>query len=138
MKLKQIIYIVIGLLLLAGLFFVFKPKPSSENSNSSNQAQPETSTTPTPSKAKVFELVIQGRKVASGPQALSVIQGDEVTIKITSDEDEELHLHAYDNSVELKAGIQAELKLTASISGRFPYELEKSGTEIGVLEVQPK
>jgi len=67
-----------------------------------------------------------------------VNQGDEITIKITSDEAEEFHVHAYDNSVELEPNKQATLTFTTNLSGRFPFELEKSKTEIGALEVQPK
>lgn len=85
-----------------------------------------------------FELGIQGKKLVSGPATIKVNQGDEVTLKITSDEAEEFHVHAYDNSVELEPGKQATLTFNAKLSGRFPFELENSKTEVGVLEVQPK
>lgn len=85
-----------------------------------------------------FELGIQGKKLVSGPATIKVNQDDEVTIKITSDESEEFHIHAYDNSVELEPGKQATLTFKANLSGRFPFELENSKTEIGALEVQPK
>ena len=88
--------------------------------------------------ANAYELVIQSKKLISGPETIKVNQDDEVTIKITSDETEEFHVHAYDNSVELEPGKQATLTFTASLSGRFPFELENSKTEIGALEVQPK
>ena len=65
-------------------------------------------------------------------------EGDNITIKITSDQEEELHIHGYDNSVDLQKDIPAQLSFTANITGRFIYELEKSETEIGVLEVLPK
>ena len=86
----------------------------------------------------IYELVIQGKKLVSGPATIKVTQGDEVTIKITSDESEEFHVHAYDNSVELEPNKEATLTFTAKLSGRFPFELENSKTEIGALEVQPK
>ena len=85
-----------------------------------------------------FNLVIKEKKVISGPTTIKINQGDEVTIKITSDEAEEFHVHAYDNSVELEPNKQATLTFTANLSGRFPFELENSKTEIGALEVQPK
>src|SRR3989338_221346 len=85
-----------------------------------------------------FNLVIKEKKVISGQTTIKINQGDEVTIKITSDEAEEFHVHAYDNSVELEPNKQATLTFTANLSGRFPFELENSKTEIGALEVQPK
>lgn len=87
---------------------------------------------------KTFNLVIQNKKIVSGGETLQATQGDEITINITSDEAEEFHVHAYDNSVELEPNKQATLTFTANLSGRFPFELENSKTEIGVLEVQPK
>ncbi len=92
----------------------------------------------TSQNSNVFELEIKGKKLVSGLATIKVNQGDEVTIKITSDEIEEFHVHAYDNSVELEPGKQATLTFKANLSGRFPFELENSKTEVGALEVQPK
>lgn len=61
-----------------------------------------------------------------------------VRITITADEDEEFHVHGYDESVQLTAGEPAELTFMAGASGRFPIELEESKTELGALEVQPQ
>lgn len=85
-----------------------------------------------------FEIVIQNKKIVSGPTTIKVNQGEDITIKITSDEAEEFHVHAYDESVELELNKQAMLTFNAKLSGRFPFELEKSKTELGALEVQPK
>jgi len=90
------------------------------------------------SPAKTFDLVIQNRKLISGPQVMKANQDDAVTINITVDEDEELHLHGYNLHVDLEKGKPGSLSFIASSSGRFPYELEHSSTEIGALEVQPK
>lgn len=85
-----------------------------------------------------FEIVIQNKKIVSGQTTIKVNQGDDITIKISADEAEEFHVHAYDESVELEGGKLATLTFNAKLSGRFPFELEKSKTELGVLEVQPK
>jgi plastocyanin len=87
---------------------------------------------------KTFDLVVKNRKLVSGPSVLSVNQGDMVSIQITVDENEELHLHGYNLHIDLEKGIPGSLSFLASASGRFPYELEHSSTEIGALEVQPK
>jgi hypothetical protein len=87
---------------------------------------------------KTFDLVVQNKKLISGSKVLSVQQNDNVTIHITADQDEELHLHGYDLHVDLKKGKPGTLSFVASSSGRFPYELEHSSTVIGALEVQPQ
>ncbi len=117
----------IGVLVLAGLFFLVKPK-----------TPPSTSPTQNISQAKEFNLVIQNKKIVSGAETLQVHEGDQITINVLSDEADELHIHGYDKSVDLEASISAQLTFTANLTGRFPYELEKSKTDIGALEVQPK
>lgn len=90
-------------------------------------------------EAKTFDLTVTGKKIVSGPQILAANQGDTVTINITdTDEGEELHLHGYDKMVEFKKGEKATITFVASASGRFPFELEQSKTDLGALEVQPK
>jgi plastocyanin len=87
---------------------------------------------------KTFTLVVRDRKLVSGPETLTVRQGDTVDIKITVSENEELHLHGYDKHVDLEKDKPGELKFTADLTGSFPYELEHSATEIGHLQVEPR
>ena len=126
MSKNNLLYLVVGILVLLGLFFVLKPK--------STTPQPITITKST----KNFDLVVKNKKLASGSANLKVTEGDQVTINITNDEDEELHLHGYDKSVDLETSKSAQLTFTANLTGRFPFELEHSKTELGALEVQPK
>lgn len=88
--------------------------------------------------AKTFDLIIKDKKLTSDPETISVMEGDSVTINIISDEDEELHLHGYDKSVDLEKDKPATLTFEANLTGHFPYELEKSKIEIGALEVSPE
>lgn len=140
MKSKNIWLVVVGIVVLVGLFYILKPKtptipattitpsPTTE-STSSAQVNPQ---------SKIFDLVVKNKKLVSGQEVIQVTEGDQITINITSDENEELHIHGYDESVDLEANKMAQLSFTANLTGRFPYELENSKTEIGALEVQPK
>lgn len=135
---RNVFFAVVIILVLAGLFFVVKPKPQSQTVSPKQTQTISPSVGPAKTKGKVFEFSVKNNKLVSGPETISVIQGDTVTIKITADENEELHLHGYDNSVDLEKNKPAELTFTADKTGRFDYELENSKTDIGVLEVQPK
>lgn len=126
MNTKLVLFIVFALVLLAGLFFVLKPK---EEFVTSIQNQK--------SEERVFEIVIKSRKLISGSNVLQVKEGDSVNMKITIDENEELHLHGYDKSIDLVKDVQSSLSFTASLTGSFHFELEKSGIEVGTLEVLP-
>lgn len=138
MKNRTVIYIVLATVVLLGFFFLLKPKQEAEAPQTITETQ-QAAVNPTPeANAKTFELVIRSKELAFGSSVIKVNEGDEVTLKITSDEEEELHIHAYDNFVELVPNEQATLTFMAKISGRFPFELEKSKVELGVIEVQPK
>jgi hypothetical protein len=88
--------------------------------------------------AKTFDIVVEGKKVVSGTADISVVQGDTVTITVTNDTDEEVHLHGYGLMTELKAGVPGTLTFQATASGRFPVELEGSKTDIGAVSVLPR
>jgi len=91
----------------------------------------------TASTTHEFTLTAANGKLVSGPSELDVRQGDTVIINITCDEDEELHLHGYDRSVDLVPGKTETLTLIADVSGHFPFELEHRKAELGALVVAP-
>lgn len=126
--LKTILFIIILALVGYGLFY-FTKKPAAETNDPTATSTPE---------VKQFSLKIENRKLVEGPAVISVQQGDIVSILISSNEDEEFHLHGYDKSVNLTSGIQSMLEFVADTSGRFPAELENSKTDITTLEVSPR
>ncbi len=128
---------IIAVVVLIGLFYLLKPKAAPTPSNIPTPTT-ESTTSAQPANVKTFTLVVKNRKLVSSPDTLQVTEGDQVTINITADEDEELHLHGYDKSVDLTKDQSASLAFTANLTGRFPFELEHSKTELGALEVQPK
>lgn len=86
-----------------------------------------------------YSLVIQNNNRISGPETISVPQGDEVTLKVTADTSgDALHLHGYNKSIKLEKDKEVSLTFTASLTGRFEAELENAKTTVTVLEVQPK
>lgn len=151
---KAMLFLVVGVVLTAGLFVFFKrevPAPTVAEAPvvpvaavslpiQPVLAEPIVTVPPSPtvSAAREFQLTVKGKKLIAGPEVLSVTEGDQVVIVITSDVVEELHLHGYDKSLDLKPNVPGRLAFVADRSGRFEYELEKSRVELGALEVQPK
>lgn len=84
-----------------------------------------------------FSIRIENREIVGGSSVLHVDEGDSVVMYITTDEREKLHLHGYEHSVDLIPGTESELTFIADRSGRFPFELEFSRTELGAVEVSP-
>jgi hypothetical protein len=72
------------------------------------------------------------------PPTINVHQGDQVTMNVTVDKKEEIHLHGYDIKFEAeKAGDTVTHKFTADKTGNFDIEIENAGTAIGSMVVQP-
>ena len=85
----------------------------------------------------IYDIEMRGGKGISEP-VITVKQGDEVRLRIISDVRDEFHLHGYNLHVAVSPGRSGMLQFTAKLTGRFPYELHKTGLELGALEVYPK
>lgn len=143
MNFGSLIFGLIGALLMTGLFWLFKPEeapaPPAEVAAPAAEPAIEVPAAPPAQPAPVTADIVvkEGRRV-SGPEIVALREGDEVILTVTSDKNDELHLHGYDLHLHLHAGQPGTLKFTAKQSGRFAYELHKSHLELGALEVQPK
>jgi len=125
MNKSALLYSGLGLALLAGLFLWLRPAPV---------AAPAPGV-PAP---QVYSLVVSKGRRVSGPELIQVHVGDTVTLEVTSDQPDELHLHGYDLHLKLLPGEPGRLSFTASHSGRFDYELHHAQLELGALEVLPQ
>ena len=90
-----------------------------------------------------FELAVHDGRLADSPPTLSVSQGDEVVLELSSDRNLELHLHGYSLTFSLAAGKPAVWRFTVPSSGRFPLAVHEHGGAHGhapllYLEVHPE
>ena len=60
-----------------------------------------------------------------------------VTLVVSSDIADEVHLHGYDLMADAAPGEKARIAFVATIPGRFEVELEDRALQIGELEVRP-
>ncbi len=63
--------------------------------------------------------------------------GDMVTMTITTDKDEEVHLHGYDIPFQCKAGQPLTKTFKADKTGDFDMEIEDTSTPLGKFTVNP-
>lgn len=85
-------------------------------------------------KPNVFDIVVQKGKLETGG-AISVRKGDDVTLHITTDAEDEFHLDGYDLDTKISPERSASLTFKASSAGRFAYQLRQTNQKLGVLEV---
>ena len=89
-----------------------------------------------------FQLQIKGGKPVGGVQDFKVKKGDKVTIVVSADAHDDIHLHGYDIEKPVEPGKPATFKFTANIEGIFEIEshvAEDAGREplMGKLTVEP-
>ena len=65
-----------------------------------------------------------------------VALGDEVTIAVTADTADHVHVHGYDELVDIRPGEVARVRFTADIPGVFEVELEDAGLPLLELTVR--
>jgi hypothetical protein len=82
-----------------------------------------------------IEVQVAGGQVSGDTGRVPVVAGEHVTLVITSDVADEVHLHGYDLEAELSPGQPAELTFDATIPGVFEAELHQAGTQLLSLQV---
>jgi hypothetical protein len=91
---------------------------------------------------QVINLSIRNRALPKEQQVLTVRQGDDVTLRWTTDQRMTIHLHGYDLEKTLAPGPPVSMRFTARATGRFPIEIHAHGQEkeqiLGYLEVHPR
>lgn len=94
-------------------------------------------TTEKPPGPTVVRIRVVGGVPKGGIVRKSVKQGDRVVLVVTSDVADEVHLHGYDISRDVRAGGTARIRFRAKVPGRFEVELEQRGVQIADLTVEP-
>lgn len=132
---KGLLFLVAGAVVLGVLFLAFKPEVP----------VPPPAGGPAPIAAvaasrvpRAVELVVRDGELLAGPAVITLQQDEELTLRVTSDRPDELHLHGYDLALKLQPGAPVELRFRATRSGRFEYELHHAHAELGVVEVRPR
>lgn len=114
----------------------------------------ETGSTPAPSRAgdgssapassspatadDVVEVSVSVRdgKVRPPARRVRVEEGSRVRIVVTSDVDDQVHVHGYDAEGDLEAGRSTTVELVADQAGVFEVETHEGGLALVQLEVR--
>ena len=72
-----------------------------------------------------------------GIRRLVVEQGGQVRLIVRADVRDEVHLHGYDITREVRPRNPARLAFVADETGRFELELHEQEVQIAELEVRP-
>lgn len=89
-----------------------------------------------PSASKQLRISVQGGKPVGGIQRFTVDKNEVVVIVVSSDVEDEVHLHGYDKMKDVTPQKWAWLWVRTNIPGKFDIELESRGLQIGELTVK--
>ena len=90
---------------------------------------------PTTASGQVISVTVRGGQV-QGPSRQRVERNEMVTVRVTSDTADEIHIHGYDKTAPVAAGATAEVSFVADIPGVFEVEFERSRRLLFTLEVR--
>lgn len=85
-----------------------------------------------------MDIVLSQGRVEGGARTLKLKRGETVLLTVTSDADDELHVHGVDKHLQLAPGKTASMEILAEKTGRFTVEVHRTRMTVGALEVYPR
>jgi hypothetical protein len=107
---------------------------SSPEASEAPAASAGSATVSTPAGRRI-EVTVTAGQVSGDTGRVPVASGEQVTLVVTSDVADEIHVHGYDLTATLSPGTPAELVFDAGIPGVFEVELHEAGTVLLTLQV---
>ena len=139
-------FLVLAVVILVGAFFALRPASDDPETTADAPtatptvtASPEPGETPTATPSPTPKPTVDPGPVLTGEEVedIRVDKGDIVRFRVRAPEDEEVHVHGYDISRDVKAGETERIFFKATIDGIFEIEFEHAGTPIAELRVDP-
>ncbi|MFH8714550.1 cupredoxin domain-containing protein [Streptomyces zaomyceticus] len=90
----------------------------------------------TPDPGRTVTLAISGKTVSPPPSRIELKKGERLTLRVTGDRADTLHVHGYDRELPLSPGTTATLTLVADRTGLFEVETHGSGLLLTQLVVR--
>jgi len=127
------------------LFVLFRGRDGGEGATTATATtSPGTAaTTPPPAttaaapEPTVVHVTVRDGKVVEGPKVYELPFRKRVTLVVTSDVADEVHLHGYDVMGNVAPGRPVRLTFVTRLSGRFELELENAHLGLGEVSVLP-
>ena len=84
---------------------------------------------------RTFDFVVTGNSMQ--PSSASAKQGDTITMSVTTDKPEEIHLHGFDIMFQGEPGKKVTKTFKADRTCDCEIEIESTSTHLGSLTVSP-
>jgi plastocyanin len=108
---------------------------SGSPSDAASSSAPDTGTPATEETGRRVEVSVGEGQVSGDTGRVPVALGETVTLVVTSDVADEVHVHGYDLAAAVAADRPTSLTFTADTPGVFEVELHDAGTALLSLQV---
>ncbi len=149
---RIVLLAIAAVVLVAGLALASGGGGDDEQSGSATTSAAETQVAPSaepagtqetapaePPAPRVETIRMRGRAPVGEPKRLRYERGDTIRLRFTSDVAEEVHIHGFDEYVDVPAGgTPKTARLKADLEGIFEVESHGSGELLATLEIRPK
>jgi FtsP/CotA-like multicopper oxidase with cupredoxin domain len=130
----------LGLLVVLGLCGACASGDSNGSSStpaSSSSSAAASSEGPTESaQPEEISVAVKNGTVLPPTHRVEISKGDRVELNVTSDVDDEVHVHGYDIEKPVSAGETVTIEFTADQAGLFEVETHESALQVLQLEVR--
>ncbi|HET7719255.1 MAG TPA: hypothetical protein VFK43_04755, partial [Acidimicrobiales bacterium] len=109
-----------------------EPTVASDTPATTVGSSPSTTT----STGTVLSVTVRGGSVVEGGSRQRATLNQPVTIRVTSDVADEVHVHGYEKKFPVAAGQRGEVTFVANIPGVFEVEFERSHKQLFTMEVR--
>ncbi|MFT3970198.1 MAG: cupredoxin domain-containing protein [Micropruina sp.] len=99
--------------------------------SSSNPTLASSSSAPT-----TITIELADGKVSPNGSRIDLTKGETFVLDITSDRDDEVHVHGFDKEIEVKAGKRVRVEMVADRTGRYEVESHHPELLIAVLQIR--
>jgi hypothetical protein len=90
-----------------------------------------------PREPEVPEIVVRDGRPVGGVAELEFRRGDRVRFDVSSDADDEVHVHGYDIYQDIEAEATTRVAFGAELDGVFEVELHDAQADIARLTIRP-
>ncbi len=90
-----------------------------------------------PAKPEIPTIVIKDGAPEGGVTELEFDKGDEIRFAVTSNTDQEIHVHGYEIEEEIPAGETVNVEFPADLDGIYEVESHTSEQQVAEIRVNP-
>ena len=106
---------------------------ASTTTSSSSSSGPSSSSSSSSAAGRTIDITVKGSTVTPAPATVDLAVGEQLTLTVTSDHADQLHIHGFEIEKDLVAGTPLSVTVTGAQPG--VYEVETHHPELRLMKI---